>query len=107
MGKTIKILQDKVREQTIKLAQCRKEHGNADLVELRRKIKWCQDTHVRPREFNRPGIFCKQEEPDDQVVASTSRGVKYEPRFKKEQLKSERELKPESNADSSKEYVEY
>ena len=38
------------------------------------------------------------------VVASTSRGVKYEPRFKKEQLKSERELKPESNTDSSKEF---
>ena len=90
--KMIKILQEKVKEQNMKITQCRKEHGSTDLVEMRRKLKWCQDMHTRPQEFNRKGIFCKQEEPDDQ--ASTSRRIKGETKFKSERNYN---LKPENN----------
>jgi len=102
--RTIKILQNKVKSQAEKLAQCRKEHGNSDLVQLRRKVQWCQENHLRPQEFNRPGIFCKQESSDDQVT-STSRGLKYE---KYDPMKYERDFKPEREniADNSREYVE-
>ena len=34
-----------VQEQKVKLATCRKEHGTADMVELRRKIKWSVETN--------------------------------------------------------------
>lgn len=36
LRKTVKILRAKVQEQKMKLATCRKEHGTADMVELRR-----------------------------------------------------------------------
>ena len=35
-----------VQEQKMKLATCRKEHGTADMVELRRKIKWSVETNL-------------------------------------------------------------
>lgn len=39
LRKTVKTLRDKVQEQNKKLAKCRQEHGTADMVELRKKVK--------------------------------------------------------------------
>ena len=50
--KTIKILQEKVKEQNMKLAQCRQEHGSSDLVVLRRKLKWCQEKHMQTGQWS-------------------------------------------------------
>lgn len=72
LRKTVKILRAKVQEQAREKAKCRKEHGTADMVDMRKKIKWCQETHLRPAEFSRPGIFTKRE-PQEQEAASTSR----------------------------------
>jgi hypothetical protein len=36
----------------------------------------CQETHLRPAEFSRPGIFTKRE-PEEQEAASTSRASRY------------------------------
>jgi len=78
LRKTVKTLRAKVQEQNKKLAKCRQEHGTADMVELRKKVEWCKENHMRAVEFNRPGIFAKQEVKDEYgggLMASTSRGV--------------------------------
>lgn len=104
LRKQVKILQDKVKEQNMKLGKCRAEHGRADMEEMRKKIKWCQETHIRPQEFRRPGIFCKKEEPDFEGMASTSstsRDVSRQ-QFKREETK----YKPERGGAEGKEYEE-
>ena len=40
LRKTVKTLQSKVQEQNKKLAKCRQEHGTADMVELRKKVRY-------------------------------------------------------------------
>jgi len=77
LRKTVKTLRDKVQEQNKKLAKCRQEHGTADMVELRKKVEWCKENHMRAVEFNRPGIFAKQEVKEEygRSMASTSRGM--------------------------------
>ena len=42
------------------------------------KVEWCKENHMRAVEFNRPGIFAKQEVKEEYgggLMASTSRGV--------------------------------
>ena len=36
----MKTLRAKVQEQNKKLAKCRQEHGTADMVELRKKVRY-------------------------------------------------------------------
>ena len=53
------------------------------------KVDWCKENHMRAVEFNRPGIFAKQEVKDEYgsqsgLMASTSRGVVKPERSKEE-----------------------
>lgn len=97
LRKNVKYLQGKVKELTEQRSVCKREHGTEEVTELREYKEWCQKTHIRQREFQRPGIFCKKEEPVDGYEPSTS-WVKSESRgggFKRE-----------SHSDISSEYVE-
>ena len=93
-----------VQEQNKKHALFKKEHGTDDMEKLRQKVKWCekllhlhiahctfdkhhlllhlhlrcQENHLRPQEFNRPGIHCKKE---PESTASTSRSIKTESKY--------------------------
>lgn len=78
LRKTVKILRAKVQEQNKKHALFKKEHGTDDMEKLRQKVKWCQENHLRPQEFNRPGIHCKKE---PESTASTSRSIKTESKY--------------------------
>ena len=43
------------------------------------KVEWCKENHMRAVEFNRPGIFAKQEVKDEyRGGLMASRGVKPE-----------------------------
>ena len=59
--------------------------------ELREKVRWCQEEHMRKKEFERKGIFCKKEDPED-YQPSTSQRVKQERGVKGEvsRVKSEK-----------------
>lgn len=85
-----KFLQAKVKELSEFKAQCIKNHGTEEVKELRDYKKWCQETHIRPREFSRPGLFCKKEEPSDDFEATTSHGHtrRYTPSIKGEYVES-------------------
>jgi len=88
LRKQVKILQAKVQEQNKKLAKCRQELGNADMVELKKKVEFCKQNHMRPAEFNRPGIFAAKQEVKDEFgsgLASTSRGVFKSERSQREE----------------------
>eukprot|EP00092_Neocalanus_flemingeri_P008772 GFUD01009445.1.p1 GENE.GFUD01009445.1~~GFUD01009445.1.p1 ORF type:complete len:463 (+),score=149.43 GFUD01009445.1:53-1390(+) len=88
----VKILQNKVKQYQTEKEKCVREHGTQEVRELREKVKWCQEVHIRPKEFERKGIFCKREEGEDDQP-STSHRVKQEreePRgMKREGMKSE------------------
>jgi len=97
LRKSVKYLQGKVKELTVLRSVCKKEHGTEEVTELRKYKQWCEKTHIRPKEFQRPGIFCKKEEPADDNEPSTS-WVKNESKYSG---KSE----PYINSES-REYVE-
>ena len=100
MRQVNKILQDKVKQYQIDKEKSIREFGTQEVKELREKVKWCQEVHIRPKEFERKGIFCKKEEGED-CEPSTSQRVKQERDdqrvVKREGVKSE---------NSSNEYVE-
>ena len=62
LRKQNKILQDKVKDYQIEKARMKREFGTQEVKELREYKKWCQEKHIRPKELERKGIFCKNEE---------------------------------------------
>jgi len=72
-----KILKDKVKQYRIEKDALVKEFGTQEVKELREKVRWCQEVHIRPKEFERKGIFCKKEAGED-YQPSTSHRIKYE-----------------------------
>jgi len=85
----VKVLQEKVKQNQIDKEKCVREHGTQEVKELRDYKRWCQEEHIRPKEFERKGIFCKREEGADDEP-STSRGVKQEQKlYKREGFKRE------------------
>lgn len=75
LRKSVKYLRDKVKSLTVDKARCRSEHGTQEVKDLLEYKQWCQETHIRPREFERPGIHCKKEEKVDDLQPSTSSRV--------------------------------
>jgi len=73
----VKVLQEKVKEYQKDKANCVRDHGKLEVKELREKVQWCQEVHIRPKEFERRGIFCKKEEMESDQP-STSQRVKEE-----------------------------
>merc|ERR1719452_22386 len=101
----VKILQNKVKQYQAEKAKCVNEHGTQEIKELREKVKWCQEVHIRPKEFERKGIFCKREDFDD-YQPSTSRRFKQE--REEQRLVKREEVKREGvkNENTGSEYVE-
>merc|ERR1712129_542685 len=100
LRKTNKILRDKYQEKQREFNEYKREFGTQEVKELREKVRWCQEEHIRKLEFERKGIFCKKEEGED-YQPSTSQRVKQE---KEEQREVKRErVKNETN---SNEYME-
>jgi len=91
LRKSNKILQAKYQEKIREFNEYKKEFGTQEVKELREKVRWCQEEHMRKREFERKGIFCKKEEEED-YQPSTSQRVKQEREVKGEvsRVKSEK-----------------
>ena len=87
---TAKVLQDKVKQYRAKEVKCVIEHGTQEVKELREYKKWCQEEHIRSKEFDRKEIFCKREEgEDDHGQTSTSSRVEQEMVVKREGARRE------------------
>jgi len=97
LRKTVKILQAKYQEKIEEFNDYKREFGTQEVKELREKVRWCQEEHMRKKEFERKGIFCKKEDPDD-YRPSTSQRVKAERDVKREDERVKRE--------NANEYVE-
>lgn len=91
LRKSNKILQSKYQEKIREFNEYKKEFGTQEVKELREKVRWCQEEHMRKKEFERKGIFCKKEDPED-YQPSTSQRVKQERGVKGEvsRVKSEK-----------------
>ena len=61
---------------TAHLRNCTPAH-NCTHLHLNLHLR-CQENHLRPQEFDRPGIFCKKE---PESAASTSRSFKTESKY--------------------------
>jgi len=90
LRKTVKILQAKYQEKIEEFNDYKREFGTQEVKELREKVRWCQEEHMRKKEFERKGIFCKKEDPDD-YRPSTSQRVKAERDVKREEERVKRE----------------
>ena len=95
--KSYKILQSKYQEKIKEFNDYKREFGTQEVKELREKVRWCQEEHMRKKEFERKGLFCKKEDPDD-FRPSTSQRVKVERDVKREEDRVKKE--------STNEYVE-
>lgn len=82
LRRSVKYLRNKVKELTQHRTTCKNEHGTQEVKDLRDYKRWCQERHIRPKEFDRPGIFCKKEEDDYQP--STSSGMGREGCYKRD-----------------------
>merc|ERR1719446_995912 len=51
--KTVKILQAKYQEKIEEFNDYKREFGTQEVKELREKVRWCQEEHMRKKEFER------------------------------------------------------